>query len=38
MDLAVSPDCSRLYLVDSKGNRVLVTTPDGHVLQTLDRW
>ena len=38
MDLVVSPDCSRLYLVDSKGDRVLVTTPDGAVLQTLDRW
>lgn len=38
MDLAVSADCARLYLVDSKGNRVLVTTPDGEILQTLDRW
>ncbi|MEQ1504660.1 MAG: NHL repeat-containing protein [Myxococcota bacterium] len=38
MDLAVSPACDRLYLVDSKGDRVLVTTPDGHVLHVLDRW
>lgn len=38
MDLAVSPDCTRLYLVDSKGDRVLVTSPDGEILQTLDRW
>ena len=38
MDLAVSPTCDRLYLVDSKGDRVLVTTPDGQLLHVLDRW
>lgn len=38
LDLAVSPDCARLYLVDSKGDRVLVTDPDGAVLQTLSAW
>lgn len=38
LDLAVSADCERLYLVDSKGDRVLVTDPDGTVLQTLSTW
>ena len=38
MDLAVSPDCERLYLVDSKGNRVLVTTVDGEVLLEISSW
>ena len=38
IDLDVSPDCTKLYLVDSKGNRVLITTPDGTVLDTVDRW
>jgi len=34
-DLLVSPDCSRLYLLDSTGNRLLVTTPQGELLQVL---
>lgn len=38
MDIALTDDCSRLYLVDSKGNRVLVTTPEGEVLQELSSW
>lgn len=35
LDVAVKPGCERLYLVDSKGDRVLVTTPKGVVLQEL---
>lgn len=38
LDLAMSADCGRLYLVDSKGDRVLVTDPDGTVVQALSRW
>jgi hypothetical protein len=38
LDLALSADCGRLYLVDSKGDRVLVTDPEGEVLQVLSRW
>jgi len=38
LDVLVTPTCDRLYLVDSKGNRVLVTTPQGNVLQTLHGW
>jgi len=33
LSMAVSADCSRLYLADSKGDRVLVTTPEGEVLR-----
>jgi hypothetical protein len=32
LELLLSQDCTRLYLVDSKGDRVLVTTPHGEVL------
>ncbi len=38
LDLAVSPDCERIYLVDSKGDRVLVVSPEGDVVQTLSTW
>lgn len=38
MDLAVSADCSRTWLVDSKGNRVLVTDEDGVVVGEIARW
>jgi DNA-binding beta-propeller fold protein YncE len=38
IDLDVSPDCAKLYLVDSKGDRVLITDPDGTVIDTIDRW
>lgn len=38
LDIGVSPDCERLYLVDSKGNRVLVTTVDGEVIRELHAW
>ncbi|MCB9684680.1 MAG: hypothetical protein H6735_06575 [Alphaproteobacteria bacterium] len=38
LDLAVSEDCSRLYLVDSKGDRVLITDPDGAVLGQISTW
>ncbi len=33
LSVAVSPDCTKLYLADSKGDRVLVTTPEGEVLR-----
>ncbi len=36
--IEVSADCGRMYVVDSKGSRVLVTTPEGEVLQTLASW
>lgn len=38
LDLLLTPSCDRLLLVDSKGNRVLITTPEGKVLQTISRW
>jgi len=38
MSLAVPADCERLYLVDSKGSRVLVTKPSGELLQELSTW
>lgn len=38
VDVAVSPDCERLYLVDSKGDRVLVTDPEGAPLLELSSW
>ncbi len=31
--VGVSPDCSRLYLADSKGDRLLITSPDGEVIR-----
>ena len=37
LSLAVSPDCTKLYLADSKGDRVLVTTPEGEVLRVVSR-
>ena len=37
-DLRVSGNCKKLYLVDSKGNRVLVTTPTGEILQVISGW
>jgi DNA-binding beta-propeller fold protein YncE len=33
LSMAVSPDCDRLYLADSKGDRLLVVTPEGEVLR-----
>ncbi len=36
VDLAISADCKRLYLADGRGGRVLVTTPQGDVLEVLD--
>jgi sugar lactone lactonase YvrE len=38
MDVAVSADCSRLYLVDSKGDRLLIATPDGAILREVHAW
>lgn len=38
MDLALSADCSELWMVDSKGDRVLVTDLDGKPLRTLSSW
>ncbi len=38
LDLTLSADCERTFLVDSKGSRVLVTTPTGEVLRSWDRW
>jgi DNA-binding beta-propeller fold protein YncE len=38
LDVAVSPDCGSLYVVDSKGDRVLVTDPNGTVRLTLRTW
>jgi len=38
LDIALSRSCDRLFLVDSKGGRVLVTTPAGKLLQTISRW
>ncbi len=35
MRVVLSPDCERLYLADSKGQRVLVTTPTGEVVREL---
>lgn len=35
IDIAVSADCARLYLADSKGNRVLVTTVTGEPIATM---
>jgi len=38
VDVKVSADCQRLFLVDSKGGRLLITRPDGEVLQVVNRW
>jgi len=38
VDIAVGAGCEALYLVDSKGDRVVVTTPTGEVTQTLSSW
>jgi sugar lactone lactonase YvrE len=38
MDLAVSPDCSLIWAVDSKGDRILATTPDGRLVYELSQW
>jgi hypothetical protein len=38
MHIARAADCSELYLVDSKGNRVLRTTPEGKNLGSISRW
>ncbi len=38
MGIAVDASCERLYLADSKGDRVLVTTPQGEVVDTYDSW
>ena len=37
MDIVVTEDCAALHLVDSKGNRVLTTTPTGERVRTFDR-
>jgi len=38
MDIATDATCERLYLADSKGDRVLVTDLDGTVLLQLHDW
>ena len=38
MDVELSADCSSMVLVDSKGDRVLLTEPDGTIFGVLDRW
>lgn len=38
MDVALSADCSRMVLVDSKGDRVLVAEPDGTIFGELSQW
>ena len=38
MSVVVTEDCQRLFLVDSKGNRVLVTTPRGEILREIKSW
>ena len=38
LDVTVSPSCDRLYLVDSKGGRVLITTPEGKLIHTIAKW
>jgi len=38
MDVEVSEDCQQIYVVDSKGNRVVVVSPDGSTIQELVRW
>ncbi len=35
LSIGVSRDCARLYVVDSKGNRVLVTSPTGQLITTI---
>lgn len=38
MDVAVDANCERLYLVDSKGDRVLVTDVHGNLIDELSMW
>jgi hypothetical protein len=38
MDVAISSDCSTMALVDSKGDRVLLTEPNGTIFGELSRW
>lgn len=38
MDVGVDPSCERLYLVDSKGDRILVTAPTGELLNEMSSW
>ncbi len=38
MDLAISPDCQSMALVDSKGDRVLLARPGGTIYGELARW
>ena len=38
MDVGVSPSCEKLYLIDSKGDRILVTDPVGNLLNEISSW
>ena len=38
MDVQISSDCSTMVLVDSKGDRVLLTEPNGTIFGELSRW
>jgi len=38
LGIAVTADCQRIVLVDSKGSRILVTTPKGEVLKDIRNW
>lgn len=38
LDIAINGDCSRLWAVDSKGNRVLGTTANGVLVSELSQW
>ncbi len=38
LDVALSEDCAEVWLVDSKGDRVLVTDLEGTPLRTLSTW
>lgn len=36
--VAVAPGCERIYVADSKGDRVLVVSPEGETLDVYDTW
>jgi hypothetical protein len=38
MDLAVTPNCNLIWVVDSKGDRILASTPDGQLVYELSQW
>ena len=38
VDVAVAPDCQSVWIVDSKGSRVIQTSLDGQVLVTISSW